>query len=64
MPKIKSRRGVAKRLKVTCSGKFAYARSGKDYMNCRKSHSRLRGLRIDGTLEGGYAKKASKLIKN
>ncbi len=62
MPKIKTKRGVAKRLKVTGSGKLAFARSGKGHMNRRKSQSRLRNLRIDGTLEGNYAKKAKKMI--
>ena len=62
MPKIKTRRGAAKRFKLTGSGKLKFAKSGKGHMNRRKSARRLRGLRIDGILTGENAKKFKKLI--
>ena len=47
MPKMKTHRGAAKRIKKTGSGKFVRARSNKQHILTKKSPKRKRHLRKD-----------------
>ena len=45
MPKLKSNRGAAKRLKVTGSGKIKYHKAGASHLLTGKTTKRKRNLR-------------------
>ncbi|MEE9221665.1 MAG: 50S ribosomal protein L35, partial [candidate division NC10 bacterium] len=45
MPKLKTHRGAAKRLKVTGSGKIRRRKAGKSHLLTGKGRRRLRRLR-------------------
>lgn len=45
MPKIKTHRGVAKRFKISATGKIMYKRAGKSHLLTKKSRRTKRHLR-------------------
>ncbi|MEI6210917.1 MAG: 50S ribosomal protein L35 [bacterium] len=45
MPKKKTKKGAAKRMKMSATGKILYARAGKGHLNLCKSRKRKRNLR-------------------
>ena len=45
MPKKKTKKGVAKRMKMSATGKIMYARAGKGHLNSCKSRKQKRNLR-------------------
>jgi len=45
MPKKKTKKGAAKRMKMSATGKISYARAGKGHLNACKSRKRKRNLR-------------------
>ncbi|MCX5703825.1 MAG: 50S ribosomal protein L35 [Candidatus Omnitrophica bacterium] len=57
MPKLKTKKGVAKRFKLTKSGKIKHAPSGKSHLLSSKNPKRLRRLRGLVVLEGRQEKK-------
>jgi len=60
MPKLKTKKGVAKRFKLSKKGKVRYAFCGKSHLASSKNPKRLRRLRKDATLEDG---KSIKYVK-
>ncbi|OGX46368.1 MAG: 50S ribosomal protein L35 [Omnitrophica WOR_2 bacterium RIFCSPLOWO2_12_FULL_51_8] len=60
MPKLKTKKGVAKRFKLSKKGKVKYSPGGKSHLNTSKQPERLRALRRRHTLAGG---KAAQYIK-
>lgn len=62
MPKIKSRRGIQKRIKISKKGKVLIKRSGKSHLLTSKSRKRKRNLRSPRVLEGAKAKEFKKLL--
>jgi large subunit ribosomal protein L35 len=60
MPKLKSKKGVVKRFKLTKKGKIKYPLCGKSHLLTGKKSKRLRYLRRRKILEG---KKDIKYIK-
>jgi large subunit ribosomal protein L35 len=61
MGKLKTKKGVAKRFRLTKSGKLKYFPSGKSHLGTAKEPERLRRLRRSLILEG---KKEKKFIKS
>ncbi len=61
MPKLKNKKGVAKRFRFTKSGKIKYAPCGKSHLLSSKKTKRIRGLRkgkvIKGRKEAKYLKR-------
>jgi large subunit ribosomal protein L35 len=61
MPKLKTRKGVAKRFKLTKKGKIKYAPCGKSHLGSSKKRARKRHLRkadiITGSREIKYLKR-------
>ncbi len=51
MLKLKTRKGVAKRFRLTKKGKVKYAPCGKSHLNTAKKNKRLRSLRKAKLLE-------------
>ena len=62
MPKIKSRRGVQKRIKVSKKGKVLIKSSGKSHLLTTKNRKRKRRLRGSGALKGASAREFKKLL--
>jgi len=52
MPKLKTNKGVAKRFKITKTGKIKRAYAGKRHINTSKSSKRKRQLGRPGGLDG------------
>ncbi len=62
MPKLKSKKGVRKRIRISKQGKVQFKPSGKGHLLTTKSRKRKRRLRTGVTLEGAMAKKLRKLV--
>jgi len=60
MGKLKTKKGVAKRFKLTKKGKLSYSPGGKSHLMSSKEPERLRRLRKGATLKN---KKEIKYIK-
>lgn len=56
MPKLKSKKGIKKRFKVTAGGRVKSARAGKSHLLTGKSRSRKRTLRGKKVIEGTRAR--------
>jgi large subunit ribosomal protein L35 len=52
MGKLKTKKGVAKRFKLTKTGKLKYHSGGKSHLLSSKKAKRLRRLRRSGTVTG------------
>lgn len=61
MPKMKRHKGLAKRVRVTASGKIKYKKSNAGHLMSGKSGNRKRRLRKDGTFAN--AKVVKKTIR-
>jgi large subunit ribosomal protein L35 len=53
MPKKKTKKGAAKRMKMSATGKIMYARAGKGHLNSCKSRKQKRNLRGMAVLHEG-----------
>ena len=56
MPKMKTRRGAAKRFKLTASGRIKRNKANHRHMLIRRSNKAKRNMRKTGTLSPGDAK--------
>jgi len=61
MPKMKTNKSVAKRIKVTARGKVLVRRAGSGHLKSVKSPSRLRRFRKPAELTGARAKAARRM---
>lgn len=62
MPKMKTRRGAAKRFKLTGSGKIKRNKAYKSHILTKKSPKRKRRLRKDTILTPVEVKRVKKMI--
>lgn len=62
MPKIKTRKSISKRFKVTGSGKIMRRKSFKGHLNVKKSAKRKRRLGREQEMTGFYEKKLRKIM--
>lgn len=62
MPKMKTHRGAAKRVKKTGSGKFKRMRANKSHILTKKTRKRKRRLRQSDVVAPSDAKKLSKIL--
>ncbi|OGX39948.1 MAG: 50S ribosomal protein L35 [Omnitrophica WOR_2 bacterium RIFCSPLOWO2_01_FULL_41_12] len=60
MPKLKTKKGVAKRFRLTKKGKIKYSPSGKSHLLTGKEPERLRHLGKSATIK---SKKDTKYLK-
>ncbi len=56
MPKLKTHKGTAKRIKVTGSGKLVRERAFGNHILAKKSKSRKRVIKSPATIKGKNAK--------
>jgi len=57
VPKLKTHKGLKKRVKVTATGKIKFHKHNKGHLLSNKSGNRLRRLRRTKTLTGPFASK-------
>jgi len=62
MPKMKTHRGAAKRVKVTGTGKLKRMRAFKSHILTKKTRKRKRRLRQSELVKGGDAKRWHKIL--
>lgn len=62
MPKLKTKKSVQKRFKITKSGKVKRSRSGKRHILTKKSRKRKRNLRRLGLASKGEARMIKRLM--
>jgi len=62
MPKIKTKRGLAKRVKATGTGKVRRYRAGKSHLLTKKSRGRKRRLRQGDLIHPADAKRIRRLV--
>lgn len=62
MPKMKTHRATAKRIRKTGSGKYKRAKAGKSHILTKKSQKRKRNLRKAGLVSSTYVKTMRKLL--
>ena len=62
MPKMKTNKSVAKRVRVTARGKLLRNKAGAGHLKSRKSPKRLRGLRKVTSVPKAFAKHARRLL--
>lgn len=62
MPKMKTRKAVAKRVKVTARGKVIGHRTGAGHLKSRKSPKQIRRFRTTQELSKAFSKQAKKAL--
>lgn len=62
MPKLKTRKSVAKRFKITKSGKIKRTQAGRSHILTKKSRKRKRQLRHKTLVVSGFLRKIKKQI--
>jgi large subunit ribosomal protein L35 len=62
MPKMKTHRGAAKRVKVTGTGKLKRMRAYKSHILTKKTQKRKRRLRKSDLVSKGDAKRIARLL--
>ena len=62
MPKIKTHKGIKKRVKVTARGKIKFHKHNKGHLLSGKSGNRRRRLRRTTTITGPFAAKMIVLL--
>lgn len=64
MPKMKTRKAVAARFKITGTGKLKRHRPGRRHILTKKASKRKRRLRKDTLVDRGQVKMYSRLMGN
>jgi large subunit ribosomal protein L35 len=62
MPKMKTNKAVAKRIKITGTGKMRRRHPGAGHLKSRKTNKQLRRFRKDVALSPGVARIARKML--
>lgn len=62
MPKMKTHKGTAKRVKLTSTGKLTRRRAYGGHMLAKKSKSRKRTIKTSAAIEGGMKKNAKRAL--
>lgn len=62
MPKMKTNKAVAKRVKITATGKVRVHRAGSGHLKSTKSPKAIRHLRQGFELKPAFARQAKKMI--
>lgn len=62
MPKLKTHKGTAKRIKITGSGKLTRSRAFGNHMLSKKSKSRKRTINSTAVVTGGSAKNIKRAL--
>jgi large subunit ribosomal protein L35 len=62
MPKLKTHKGTAKRMKITSTGKVTRRRAFGTHLLAKKSKSRKRAIKTTATVTGAMAKNVKRAL--
>ncbi len=62
MPKLKTHKGTAKRVKITGTGKITRSRAFGGHLLAKKSKSRKRAINTTAVVTGGMAKNVKRAL--
>ncbi len=62
MPKLKTRKCIAKRVKRTASGGYKFAKPGRRHLMANKSAKKKRAMRAPGALSPAHAQRVKKAL--
>ena len=62
MPKMKTHKGTAKRIKLTSTGKLLRRRAFGNHMLSKKSKSRKRNIKTTAVVKGSMAKNVKRAL--
>lgn len=62
MPKLKTHKGTAKRIKLTSTGKLTRRRAFGNHMLSKKSKSRKRNIKSTAVINGSMAKNVKRVL--
>ena len=62
MPKMKTKRGAAKRFKISATGKVVRHKANSSHILTTKTKKRKRNLRQASTIKGGNEKRIKQII--
>lgn len=62
MPKMKTHKGTAKRVKLTSTGKLTRRRAFGSHLLAKKSKSRKRAINTSATITGSLAKNVKRAL--
>ena len=62
MPKLKTHKGTAKRVKITSTGKITRKRASGGHLLAKKSKSRKRAINVTGEVTGKMAKNIKRAL--
>ncbi len=62
MPKLKTHKGTAKRVKLTSTGKLTRRRAFGTHLLAKKSRSRKRAIGVSATISGSVAKNVKRAL--
>ena len=62
MPKIKTNKGLAKRVKLTGTGKIKRSKAGRSHLMTTKNGKRVRRLRKGGLVAPAELRKAKRML--
>jgi len=62
MPKLKTHKGTAKRIKLTSTGKLTRRRAFGTHLLAKKSKSRKRAIKTTATVTGAMAKNVKRAL--
>lgn len=62
MPKLKTHKGTAKRIKLTSTGKLTRRRAAGNHLLAKKSKSRKRAINQPAVITGKMAKNAKRAL--
>ncbi|MES2876727.1 MAG: 50S ribosomal protein L35 [Patescibacteria group bacterium] len=62
MPKLKTHKGTAKRVKLTATGKITRLRASGNHMQAKKSKSRKRAINATGIITGKMARNVKRSL--
>ncbi len=62
MPKLKTHKGTAKRIKITGSGKLIRARAYRNHILAKKSKARKRNIKTAASVNGKIKKNVKKAL--
>lgn len=62
MPKMKTRKAVAKRFKISANGKVMHSRAGKNHLLTHKSSKRKRNLKSESSVSQSDKKRIKQML--
>lgn len=62
MPKLKTRKGIRKRFRITKSGKIKHGKAGKGHLLSSKQEERKRNLKRPALVDKGQARMIKRML--